>query len=105
MGLMATARSSRREAVALLRRILPFRLRFALKELRAGRPPATLLQMLRNREHDLERTLALLRERMRSEKTLDDIVETAFHFEGSGRYRTFKPQQSKYEIKALLEEV
>jgi cephalosporin hydroxylase len=105
MGLTATARSARRGAATFLRGILPFRVRFALKELRAGRPPASLIELLRSTEHDLDRTLALLRERMRSEKTLDDIVETAFHFEGSGRYRTFKPQQSKYEIRALLEEV
>ena len=105
MGLLATALNSRRAAVALLKRGVPFRLRFALKELRAGRPAGTLLEMLRTREDDLERTVALLCERIRSEKTLDDIIETAFHFEGSGRYRSIKPQQSKYEIKTLLEEV
>jgi cephalosporin hydroxylase len=85
--------------------MVPFPLRFALKELRAGTPPRRVLGMLSSRDRDLERTVALLNERQRAERTLDDIVETAFHFEGSGRYRTIKPQQSKYEIKTFLAEV
>jgi cephalosporin hydroxylase len=105
MGAIPTTRDSRRRAIALLKRIVPFQVRFAVKELRSGTHPGRLLAMIRDQERDFARTVALLAERGRSERTLHDIVETAFHFEGSGRYRTIKPQQSKYEIKTFLEEV
>lgn len=105
MGSTSMTSNSRQRAFSLLKKIMPFQLRFALKELRSGTHPRRLLEMVRDREHDFERTVAMLAERKRSERTLHDIVETAFHFEGSGRYRTIKPQQSKFEITTFLEEV
>lgn len=88
-----------------LKRALPFPLRFALTELRAGTAPKNLLATLWDDERAFVRTEAKLRERMREERSLDDMIETAFRFQGFGRYRTFKPQQNEGEIKALLEEV
>lgn len=46
-----------------------------------------------------------LSRRMEAENDLEDILTTAFHFRGYGRYRTLQPLQIRSEFRELVEQV